>query len=84
MQLEEIKKYIIRDVPQRPLCETMMTVSINTAQCGDTIAEFQYLCEQPESIYFQGTCFLILNNVEIHMTKQNAGIKIYLRNGVSF
>jgi hypothetical protein len=57
MQLEEIRKYIIHDVHQRPLCRTMMTVSIDTTQCMDTIAEVEHLCKQPKSIYFQGKSY---------------------------
>ncbi|XP_056000843.1 uncharacterized protein LOC130048285 isoform X1 [Ostrea edulis] len=55
-QLEEIKKYIVQDSHQRSLCRTMMTMSINTKQCKETIDKLQHICKQPKSIYFQD-CF---------------------------
>ncbi|XP_056000841.1 uncharacterized protein LOC130048283 [Ostrea edulis] len=56
MQLEDVKKYIVEDSHQRPLCRIRMTMSIDTTQCTETIAIIQHFCKQPKSIYFQD-CF---------------------------
>ncbi|XP_056000846.1 uncharacterized protein LOC130048288 [Ostrea edulis] len=56
MRLKEIKKYIVQDSHQRSLCITMMTMSIDTTQCKETIDKLQHICKQPKSIYFQD-CF---------------------------
>ncbi|XP_056000842.1 uncharacterized protein LOC130048284 [Ostrea edulis] len=58
MQLEEIKKCIIHDAYQRPLCRTMMTMSIDIARCTESIDKLQEFCKRPKSIYFQD-CFSV-------------------------
>ncbi|XP_056000847.1 uncharacterized protein LOC125654063 isoform X2 [Ostrea edulis] len=56
MQLEDVKKYIVEESHQRPLCRIRMTMSIDTTQCTKTIAIIQHFCKQPKSIFFQD-CF---------------------------
>ena len=55
-ELKKIRKDIIHDKHDRPLCRTTLTVSINSSQCEKTVVDLNFLCQLNEnlSIYFQG------------------------------
>ncbi|XP_078340551.1 uncharacterized protein LOC111106733 [Crassostrea virginica] len=55
-ELKKIRKDIIHDKHDRPLCRTTLTVSINSSQCEKTVGDFNFLCQLNEnlSIHFQG------------------------------
>ncbi|XP_078341369.1 uncharacterized protein LOC111109735 [Crassostrea virginica] len=54
-ELKKIRKDIIHDKHDRPLCRTTLTVSINSSQCEKTVGDLNFLCQLNEnlSIYFQ-------------------------------
>lgn len=59
MALTEIRKFIIYDKHQRPLCRTKVTVFIHSGNCEKTIVELKYFCKNLEEtqdfkVYFQG------------------------------
>lgn len=65
MDLTEIRKFIIYDKHQRPLCRTKVTVSIDSGHCDKTLEEFKYMCEnlkdkQNFKVYFQGMILFIM------------------------
>ncbi|XP_078341368.1 uncharacterized protein LOC144627662 isoform X2 [Crassostrea virginica] len=55
VEMKKIRKDIIHDKHDRPLCRTTLTVSINSSQCEKTVVDLNFLCQLNEnlSIYFK-------------------------------
>lgn len=65
MDLTEIRKFIIYDKHQRPLCRTKVTVFIDSRHCDTILEELKYMCEnfkekQNFKVYFQGLILFIM------------------------